>query len=92
MEEVCAKIITSGNVQGIGYRFFALEAAQALGVKGWVRNIAGGKVESLARGRKDLVEAFIEKLKEGPAYSVVTDVDVAFLECGEKFNDFRVTY
>lgn len=87
-----AKIMVSGYVQGVGYRYFALDAAAALGVKGYVRNIAGGKVEVYAEGEKSLIEELIGKLRQGPFNSQVSDVDVTYVEAENKYADFSLAY
>ena len=91
MDEVCVNIIISGFVQGVGFRYFALETAQALGLKGWVRNIAGQKVEALAQGEKPLVDEFINKMRQGLPYSNVTGLEVNEQCCDNSLKDFRIT-
>jgi acylphosphatase len=65
-----------GRVQGVGYRFFAERAAQELGVRGWVRNLPDGKVESVVEGEEDAVSRYLARLREGPRMGRVTDVRV----------------
>ena len=90
---LCAKIIISGYVQGVGYRYFALKTAHALAITGWVKNIAHGKVEVYAEGAKEQLDDFVVQLKQGPFNSTVTDIDVTIFESEEKkFSDFRITH
>ena len=56
----------SGRVQGVGYRFFADEAARVEGLSGWVRNLPDGRVEALAEGDREAVERFERQLGRGP--------------------------
>jgi acylphosphatase len=65
----------TGRVQGVGYRYFALQEANALGVAGYARNLPDGSVEVLAEGKADAVQAFEAKLREGPAFARVEIVD-----------------
>jgi acylphosphatase len=58
-----------GRVQGVGFRFFAQDAAQELGLAGWVRNLPDGSVEAYAEGRKEALEAWISRLRLGPPLS-----------------------
>lgn len=55
----------TGRVQGVGFRWFAREEAQALGVSGWARNREDGTVELEAEGEPGALEAFIARLKDG---------------------------
>lgn len=70
------RAIVSGRVQGVGYRYFVVQRASALGVAGRVWNRADGAVEVEARGDRALLERLIGKLREGPTFSRVADVEV----------------
>jgi acylphosphatase len=66
--------VVSGRVQGVGFRFFASRAAREHGVKGWVRNLPDGSVETFAEGEEEAVAGYIEKLRQGPRGGRVTSV------------------
>jgi len=70
-------ITVAGRVQGVGYRYFARDAAQSFGLTGWVRNLRGGDVELEVEGAQEDVDRLLEKLREGPPLSRVTDVLVS---------------
>ena len=72
-------ITVTGRVQGVGYRFFAQEAADALGVSGWVRNTFHRTVELEAQADERTLEDFCSRLREGPVLAHVADLNV--LEC-----------
>ena len=61
---IARKFIISGEVQGVGYRFFAQRAAAEHQVKGYVRNLADGRVEVHAEGVYAVVEAFKHDLAD----------------------------
>lgn len=67
-------LLIEGKVQGVGYRYFAYQAALRLGLAGWVRNLADGRVEALAEGEGDILDAWVAELRRGPARSVVTHI------------------
>jgi acylphosphatase len=68
------RITIQGRVQGVGYRWFALESARQLGVTGWASNDTDGSVVVEARGRAESIDAFVAALREGPAHARVTEV------------------
>ena len=63
-----------GRVQGVGFRWFATNAARGLGLAGWVRNLPDGSVEALAAGPEPALVAFENALRVGPAGSHVESV------------------
>jgi len=65
-------------VQGVGFRFFAVEVAEELGITGWVKNLDDGRVEVEVYGVKEKVELMIEQLRQGPPRASVSDVDVTW--------------
>ena len=70
------QILVSGQVQGVGFRYAASDAARAMELKGWVRNLIDGKVEILAEGDSDSITQFIKWCHAGPAMAAVTNVEV----------------
>ena len=79
-QRIARKFIVSGEVQGVGYRFFAQRAAARHQVVGYVRNLPDGRVESLAEGSPVSVEAFKHELATGPQWASVTQVEELVLE------------
>jgi acylphosphatase len=63
-----------GQVQGVGFRWFARVNARRLQLAGWVMNRADGSVEVAASGRDDKVEEFRRVLSRGPEGASVSDV------------------
>jgi acylphosphatase len=60
-----------GRVQGVGYRYFVVDQASALGLTGWVANEFDGSVRCVAEGPRSDLEQLLEILKEGPISAVV---------------------
>ena len=64
----------SGYVQGVGFRWFVRERAQALQLAGWVRNLDNGVVEVAASGPESALSALLAAVREGPPGAQVQDV------------------
>lgn len=64
-----------GKVQGVGYRWFVVQEAQALGLAGWVRNEPDGTVTGEAAGTLSLLEAFQDLLEHGSPFARVSRLD-----------------
>jgi acylphosphatase len=71
---IARRCYVSGRVQGVFYRASACQRAGALGVTGYARNLADGRVEVLACGETAAVEALCAWLREGPPAASVTQV------------------
>lgn len=86
-----AHIIISGQVQGVGYRYFVRSNARKLGLSGWVRNITdGGKVEAVLQGSQDQIEEMLALARTGPMLSDVKDIEVEWEDMKEDMNEFVI--
>jgi len=88
--KVARKFLITGEVQGVGYRFFAQRAAARHQVRGYVRNCPDGTVEALAEGSEGDVEEFKKDLVTGPSWSSVEQVEEISLEPTGLYASFRV--
>ena len=70
----CVRVLISGQVQGVGYRFWTVRQARNLGLKGWVRNLSDGRVEAVFSGDRRAVEQMVELCYQGPRAAVVKEV------------------
>ena len=68
------RFIVTGRVQGVGFRWFVVRRARALGLGGYVRNREDGSVEVVVLGEPDAVDQLAVALAEGPAAARVTKV------------------
>jgi len=85
-----AHVFVEGRVQGVNFRGFARRTALELGLKGWVRNLYDGRVELLAEGDRAELDQFVERLKAGPPFARVDQVNVRWGAATGEFTDFRV--
>ena len=71
------RLVVSGIVQGVGYRYFVLDVAQRLSLNGYVRNLADGTVEVVVQLEEEAsLQALADALKKGPSASRVTGVEI----------------
>ncbi len=84
------KIIVSGRVQGVGYRYFISRIARELGLLGYAKNLFSGEVEIIAEGRKEFLDALIEKAGVGPEGAKVKTCKVEWLDFKKKYDKFEV--
>jgi acylphosphatase len=75
---VAAEVVVSGLVQGVWYRAFTQQAAEELGLTGWVRNLPDGRVQAEVEGQRKRVEDLLSRLRVGPPGAVVSDVAVTW--------------
>ncbi len=66
-------------MQGVGFRFFAREAAVREGLRGFVRNLEDGRVEVQAEGDQAALERFERALHQGPPGAEILDVAMSEL-------------
>lgn len=71
------RVVVSGRVHGVGFRAFASARARELGLRGFVRNLSDGTVETVAAGPAGAVEAYLAALRSGPPAARVSDLAVA---------------
>jgi acylphosphatase len=79
----------TGRVQGVGYRAWVVDRAEALDLAGWVRNCRDGSVEAVFKGEEDKVVRMLDECWRGPRGAVVASV-VATVVADEGWRDFSV--
>lgn len=85
-----ARVLVSGRVQGVGYRYSCRREALARKLAGWVRNLDDGRVEALFEGSRESVEALIAWCRRGPEGASVTDVAVDWSPPTGEVGDFSI--
>jgi acylphosphatase len=79
-----------GRVQGVGYRYFAMEQAREIGVFGWVRNLPDGSVGFHVEGPTVAVDDMLERLRQGPMSGHVERLMGAWLPKSEGHLGFEI--
>jgi acylphosphatase len=69
------RYVVRGRVQGVGYRYFVLRQANALGLSGYARNQTDGSVEVVVEGKAADLGELEARLREGPAFATVDEVE-----------------
>ncbi len=82
-------LIIKGKVQGVFYRASAMEEAEKLGIKGWIKNTSEGNVEAVVNGDQDMIERYVAWCWKGPSRAKVESVEVRHIE-DKKFDRFEV--
>ncbi len=90
--KIARQFFISGDVQGVGYRFFAQRAAARHQVVGYVKNLDDGRVEALVEGPFQNVEAFKHELATGPRFSSVDHVEEINLDPTGMYSSFRIEH
>jgi acylphosphatase len=70
------RVLISGDVQGVGFRWYCREQAFARGLAGHVRNLSDGRVEAVFEGPPDAVETMVEWCRSGPRSARVDGAEV----------------
>jgi acylphosphatase len=83
--------VVAGRVQGVGFRFFVRDQANACGIVGWVRNLADGhRVELYGEGRGSDLETLLASVQKGPDGALVERVEVEWALAQGNHNTFEI--
>lgn len=90
MEEQTIKITVSGQVQMVGYRWYAKRQADMLGIRGYVRNLPHGEVQIVACGDKNSLETLMDYLRTGPSRARVDTLKYEPFDNDISLKDFQI--
>jgi acylphosphatase len=91
MEPTARKIMFSGRVQGVGFRFTALNIASRYELKGYVRNLPEGDVEMVAQGLAEMIDECIRDLQDS-FVGTISHIDIEEATPDPKLTDFKITF
>lgn len=89
---IARRFVISGRVQGVGYRWFARDAAMREGVAGWVTNLPDGRVEAFVEGDQDAVIRVERALRTGPPGARVNHVTVIDEDAAGNLSGFAIRH
>jgi len=69
------RVLVSGDVQGVGFRWSTRDEAAGRGLNGWVRNLADGRVEAVFEGPPGNVDEMVAWCRRGPRWATVSRVE-----------------
>jgi len=85
------RIVVSGRVQGVGFRYALADEARSRGIRGWVRNRRDGSVEAMLAGDADAVDALVAWARRGPQSARVSSVEIEPVQDSSgNFDDFDI--
>lgn len=82
--------LVSGQVQGVGFRRFALKKAIEFHILGWVRNLVDGRVEGIAQGQDHDLQLFTDEIRKGPNPRCVENLKVTDMGPPGRYGTFEV--
>jgi acylphosphatase len=91
MEPTARKIVFSGRVQGVGFRFTALNIASRYELKGYVRNLPDGDVEMFAQGTAEAIDDCTRDLQDS-FVGTISHIDIEEATPDPKLTDFKITF
>ncbi|MBW2187427.1 MAG: acylphosphatase [Deltaproteobacteria bacterium] len=90
MAQIRVQLEISGRVQGVCYRYFTQQSAQAAGINGWVKNRINGNVSALLEGDEHAVASVIELCRQGPQLAHVDHIEIVQQTHTGEFIDFNI--
>lgn len=80
----------TGKVQGVGFRYFAQQKANEIGITGWVKNSRDGSVLVVAQGDETDLNTFIDYLQIGPTRARVEGIFKCKMQIQNQFKIFEI--
>ena len=90
-EERAVRAVVEGRVQGVGFRYWTVQAAKKCGITGWVRNCPDYSVEIFAEGDPDALHDFFNAVQHGHPLAHVASCNISSAPY-KGFDSFTVRY
>jgi acylphosphatase len=92
MSTIRRRVVISGRVQGVAFRYYTRDVANGKGVSGWVRNLPDGRVEAVFEGKEEDVNSVVTWCRKGPPASQVQNVQIHEERPTGEFTDFDIRF
>jgi acylphosphatase len=89
-EPASLEVRITGQVQGVGFRYFAHETARRLRLSGYVRNLRDGSVRAYAEGPRESLERFLRLMQAGPQGSRVRELRATWGSATGQYSTFSI--
>lgn len=89
-EEKRARIVVRGSVQGVGFRYYVMQKAQEMRLKGFVQNLPNGEVEAVVEGDKLFIDDIYRAMQRGPTKAKVNDHAIQWMDPKNDFRTFMI--
>jgi len=84
------QVLYAGRVQGVGFRYAVRTLASGFEVTGAVRNLPDGRVELLAEGSQDELDAFRQAVRQSGLEHFIQKEDLHWGEAENVFHGFEI--
>lgn len=91
MSQAAKRIIFKGRVQGVGFRFIALDIANRYDLTGRVCNLLDGTVEMIAQGPSEDIDDCLRDIKEAFA-GYIRETKIEEIPLNSRYTDFKITF
>ena len=89
---ITKRLIISGLVQGVGFRYFIADKAHTLKVNGYTQNEPSGNVIVVAQGQHKALDTLKGLCQKGPTAALIENITEQVLTTSEHFDDFSIRY
>ena len=90
MSRMRVQVVYSGHVQGVGFRYTVKSLSPGYEVAGTIRNLSDGRVELVAEGVKDELEAFLQGVMDSGLGSLIRDAHTSWSEARGDIKGFAI--
>ncbi len=84
------QVFYSGRVQGVGFRYTVKQVAAAYEIIGTVRNLTDGRVELVAEGRREELEAFRQGIRDAGLDAFIRQEVVEWAQARNELRGFEI--